>query len=255
MTREMRANKALGQHFLRDRAAIARIVESVPEGSRVLEIGPGAGAITHALLARASALTVIEKDDRFAQLWREHAGRCETRLEVVHGDVLEWLPTVHARTRPQWIVGNLPYNISGPVSALLFSLALPGGMVLMYQREVGERILAEPGSRAYGRLSVLARHHYRARRLLRLPPGAFQPPPKVHSLVLHLVPHHRRPECDWDALQRCLRQGFAHRRKTLANNFKGVIESERMRELGIDPRWRPERLDYAQWCRLARLMR
>jgi len=243
------AKKSLGQHFLQDRSAVNRIVAAVPAGARILEIGPGPGALTEPLLARATALAVIERDDRFAAHWQTRAGE-DDRLSVLHGDVLELLDGAVSRFDPEWIVGNLPYNISGPLTAALAALELTGGMVLMYQREVAERLLAEPGGKTYGGLSVLVRHHYTPSRLLTLPPGAFSPPPKVHSAVVTLTPHDREPTCDYAALQRAVRRGFAHRRKTVANNFRGVLDEAAWQRIGIDPGSRPERLDYAAWVRI-----
>lgn len=243
------AKKSLGQHFLRDRQAIRRIAETIPEHASVLEIGPGPGAITEALLARAGHLTVIERDDRFATHWQE-AGKTEPRLSVIHGDVLQELAAAMAAVRPDWVAGNLPYNISGPLTAMLAGYALSGGMVLMYQREVAERIAAEAGSRVYGSLSVLVRHYYRVQRLLTLPPGAFAPPPKVHSAVLVLKPHRQAPQCDYAGLQQAVRHGFAHRRKTIANNFRGVLGTGDFASIDIDPGLRPEQLDYAAWSRI-----
>jgi len=130
-------------------------------------------------------------------------------------------------------------------------LQLSGGMVLMYQREVGNRIRADAGSKTYGGLSVLARHFYDVKRLLVLPPGAFNPPPKVHSAVLLLTPHGRTPTCGYADLQSTVRSGFAHRRKTIANNFRGVVDAAGWEKLDIDAGARPERLDYAAWARLA----
>jgi len=245
-----RSKKSLGQHFLTDHAAIRRIVEAVPEGTNVLEIGPGRGAITEHLLRRAGRLVVIEKDDRFAMHWQQKA-RDDSRLSAVHADVLKALAQTMDQYRPQWIAGNLPYNISGPLSAALFAHVLSGGMVLMYQREVGDRIMAGPGSRRYGGLSVLARHHYDVNHLLSLPPGAFSPPPRVHSVVLLFIPHGHKPVCSYQQLQRAVRQGFGHRRKTVANNFKGSLTADDWLELGIDPQARPEQLGYASWARLA----
>jgi len=245
-----RAKKSLGQHFLVDRSAIARIAHAIPEGANTLEIGPGRGAITESLLKRVGALTLIELDDALAGMWLERS-QSEAKLSVVHGDVMKELALTVAEKSPQWIAGNLPYNISGPLSAALFSLNLSGGMVLMYQREVADRIAADSGSKTYGGLSVLARHFYDVKRLLVLPPGAFNPPPKVHSAVLLLTPHGREPACDFDALQRTVRQGFAHRRKTINNNFRGDMNPEDWATVSIDPGTRPEQLDYPSWSRLA----
>ncbi|MDQ6971073.1 MAG: 16S rRNA (adenine(1518)-N(6)/adenine(1519)-N(6))-dimethyltransferase RsmA, partial [Mariprofundaceae bacterium] len=228
-----RAKKALGQHFLVDRSAIARIAAAIPEGARALEIGPGRGAITDALLQRVGCLSLIEKDDNLAAMWQEKADTRDN-LIVVHGDVMEALADTVGAQQPQWIAGNLPYNISGPLSAALFALTLSGGMVLMYQREVADRINADAGSKTYGGLSVLARHFYDVKRLLVLPPGAFAPPPKVHSAVLLFTPHGREPVCPFDDLQRTVRQGFAHRRKTIHNNFRGEVYADDWAALNID---------------------
>ena len=247
------AKKSLGQHFLRDPRAIQRIAAVIPEQASVLEIGPGPGAITEALLQRAGQLTLIERDDRFAAHWQE-AARTEPKLSVIHGDVLEMLDEAVAKAQPEWIAGNLPYNISGPLTAKLAGLALSGGMVLMYQREVAERIAAGAGSKVYGSLSVLVRHHYHVARLLTLPPGAFAPPPKVHSAVIVLRPHHIAPSCDYAELERAVRRGFAHRRKTIANNFKGLLDRSDFAELEIDPGLRPEQLDYAAWSKITRAL-
>lgn len=143
------AKKALGQHFLRDKRAIEIIAAAIPKGSSAIEIGPGPGAITEALLDRAGALTVIEKDDRFAMHWSEVA-QVRGNLSVVHGDVLKVLNDTVGKVQPEWIAGNLPYNISGPLTAQLAGYSLSGGMVLMYQREVGDRIMSPPGSKVYG---------------------------------------------------------------------------------------------------------
>jgi len=250
MNNQQHAKKSLGQHFLRDHNAIRRIANALPEGVSAIEIGPGPGAITESLLARVSKLTVIEMDNRFAAHWQ---GVAETNpaLSVIHGDVMKEIDSAVAAIQPQWIAGNLPYNLSGPLTATLASFQLTGGMVLMYQREVAERIAAGPGSKTYGGLSVLVRHYYDVKRLLTLPPGAFSPPPKVHSAVILLTPHGRTPECDYHDLQKTVRKGFAHRRKTIANNFRGHITPEQFEAIGIDPRKRPEQLAYEYWVKMA----
>jgi len=243
------AKKSLGQHFLRDHNAVRRIVQAIPQGACVLEIGPGPGAITEALLNQAGRLAVIEMDDRFAEHWQKVAAN-NTGLSVIHGDVMQELDGAVVAGKPEWIAGNLPYNLSGPLTAMLAAHKLSGGMVLMYQREVAERIAAEPGSKTYGGLSVLVRHFYDVKRLLTLPPGAFSPPPKVHSAVILLTPHGKIPACAYPLLQKTVRQGFAHRRKTIANNFRGSITADQFEAIGIDPRKRPEQLDYDQWVKI-----
>jgi len=244
------AKKSLGQHFLRDHNAIRRIVQAIPAGATAIEIGPGPGAITDALLERVGQLTVIEMDDRFAEQWQGVAEEND-KLSVIHGDVMQVLNDAVASIQPDWIAGNLPYNLSGPLTAMLAAYELYGGMVLMYQREVAERIAADSGSKTYGGLSVLVRHFYDVKRLLTLPPGAFSPPPKVHSAVILLTPHGKKPVCKYQQLQKTVRQGFAHRRKTIANNFRGFITAEQFESIGIDPRKRPEQLDYNCWADIA----
>jgi len=244
------AKKSLGQHFLHDQSAINRIARAIPAGARVVEIGPGPGAITEALLDHVGSLTVIEMDDRFATHWQDVSEQ-NSKLSVIHGDVMQELDSAVASVQPEWIAGNLPYNLSGPLTAMLAAHRLSGGMVLMYQREVAERIAAGPGSKTYGGLSVLVRHFYDVKRLLTLPPGAFSPPPKVHSAVILLTPHGDTPACAFEQLQKTVRQGFAHRRKTIANNFRGSISADQFESIGIDPRKRPEQLDYQQWVRIA----
>jgi len=244
-----RANKALGQHFLVSQKAIRTIAEAIPIGESAIEIGPGPGAITTSVLARAKHLTIIEKDDRFAEFWQAKTDEYPN-LSVAHGDVMEVLSDVVAQDNPEWIVGNLPYNISGPLTAALASFALSGGMVLMYQREVGQRITADPGSKVYGGLSVLVRHFYEPKKLITLPPGAFNPPPKVHSMVIRLLPHGKVPKCAYADLQKTVRQGFAHRRKTIYNQFRGQLSQEDYLSIDIDPKKRPEQLDYDDWVRI-----
>ncbi len=248
-----RANKALGQHFLVSEKAIRTIAEAIPVGETAIEIGPGPGAITTSVLARVKHLTIIEKDDRFAHYWQEKTTEYDN-LSVAHGDVMEVLDDVVAKDQPQWIVGNLPYNISGPLTAALASFSLPGGMVLMYQREVGQRITAEPGTKIYGGLSVLVRHFYEPKKLITLPPGAFNPPPKVHSMVISLLPHGRTPKCDFNDLQKTVRQGFAHRRKTIYNQYRGQLTQEDFLSIDIDPQKRPEQLAYDDWVRITLLL-
>ncbi|RME81407.1 MAG: ribosomal RNA small subunit methyltransferase A, partial [Zetaproteobacteria bacterium] len=180
----MRAKKSLGQHFLIDRRAIERIVGAVPPGSTVLEIGPGRGALTLPLCARAAKVVAVEKDDALAAWWQAHAPK---NLLLVHADALDLLPELLDAHAPDAIVGNLPYNISGPLTALLVEHAR-APMVLMYQQEVAERICAKPGARAYGRLTALVAYRWRAELWFRLPPEAFRPRPKVRSAVVRFRP-------------------------------------------------------------------
>ncbi|MDQ6962363.1 MAG: 16S rRNA (adenine(1518)-N(6)/adenine(1519)-N(6))-dimethyltransferase RsmA [Mariprofundaceae bacterium] len=240
--------KSLGQHFLHDQHVIRRIVEAVPAQSTVIEIGPGRGALTHQMLKRQQKLTLIEKDHRLVEYWQEEAK--QHPLSVQSGDVMDLFETVFDTVQPEWVVGNLPYNISGPLTALLCSRISSGGMVLMYQKEVADRIAAESGSKTCGSLSILARHHYNIKRLIRVSPGAFSPPPRVHSAVLLLTPHHKEPKCSYQRLQKTVRHGFAHRRKTLRNNFRDLINLEQWDEIQINPTKRPEQLNYDAWVQI-----
>jgi len=247
-----RAKKSLGQHFLIDEGAIATIAGAIKTGTTAVEIGPGRGAITDYLRPRTSKLVVIEKDDALAAHWSQQAAD-DPRLQVVHGDVLVLLDAVIAQHQPQWVVGNLPYNISGPLTAMLVARNLEGGMVLMYQKEVAERIAAEPGcGKVCGGISVISRYCWNIETLLTLPPDAFNPPPKVESAVLRFTPNGTIFDAEtFDALQRCVRTGFAHRRKTLTNNFRGICDATLWHQCEIDPTLRPERLTMAQWRTLA----
>ncbi len=247
---KQQAKKSLGQHFLKDRQVIHRITDVIPQAANVIEIGPGPGALTEILLLHAARLAVIEMDDRFAKHW-QHISESNPALFVIHGDVMKELEAAVASIQPGWIIGNLPYNLSGPLTAKLAGFSLSGGMVLMYQREVAARIAADAGSKTYGGLSVLVRHYYDVKRLLTLPPGAFSPPPKVHSTVIVLTPHGKKPPCSYALLQQTVRQGFAHRRKTIRNNFKGQLSTEQWQAINIDPGHRPEQLDYIAWSRIA----
>jgi len=249
MADRLHPKKSLGQHFLVDSRAAQRIVEQVPEGARVLEIGPGAGALTKLLLPRAEALVVIEKDDDWASFWQSEAQQ-RANLIVEHGDACKLLAPLVAQHRIEWIVGNLPYNISGPITAAIVPLDLEG-VTFMYQLEVAQRLCAQPGARHWGRISALVRWRWQPRLLFRLPPAAFRPAPKVHSAVVRFEP--RRPlSVSFSIYAQMLAIGFRHPRKTLANNLRGRLSQEEIAQLGIEPSLRPAQLAPEDWLRLAR---
>ncbi len=208
----------LGQHFLRDGRLADQIIATadVGPGDHVLEVGPGPGVLTGRLAARAGRLTVIELDEELADgIEREHPN-----VKVVRGDVLK---TDLAALGPfDAIVSNLPYQVSGPVTFRFLDL-LPSWRraVLMYQKEFADRLLASPGSKQYGRLTVHAARHVAVARLRDVPPGAFDPPPKVRSTVVILTPHAAPPfEVADEALWRRIVDGaFAQRRKMLHNTL------------------------------------
>lgn len=248
-----RPRKRFGQHFLHERATIDRIVASVsPQaGERVIEIGPGEGALTWPLLAAAGALDVVEVDRDLAAALRaeERAG-----LTVHEGDVLTFDFTALADHGPLRLVGNLPYNISTP---LLFHLLAQREVItdmhFMLQREVVDRLAAAPGSKVYGRLSVMIQAHCAVEPLFRIAPGAFRPPPAVESAVVRLRPH---PEpavapAHAAAFAQIVRLAFGARRKTLRNTLRAQLSAEAISTAGIDPQARPETLSVADFVALA----
>ena len=251
-----RAKKALGQHFLHEVAYIERIVDAVDPrpGDRLVEIGPGQGALTLPLLRRHGALTVVEFDrDLIAPLTRAAEGA--GALEVIHRDVLEVdFSALAGDGPPLRVVGNLPYNISSPIlfHMLEHSTAV-ADMHFMLQKEVVERMAAEPGSKAYGRLSVMLQAGCVVVPLFEVPPGAFRPPPKVDSAVVRLAP---RPPGeaginDPARFAAVVRAAFGQRRKTLRNSLSGLCAPEAFEAAGIDPGTRAERLSVAEFVRLA----
>jgi 16S rRNA (adenine1518-N6/adenine1519-N6)-dimethyltransferase len=252
----IRARKRFGQHFLHDPGVIQRIVAAVAAqpGEALVEIGPGHGAITAALLAAAGALDVVEIDrDLVAELRATFAGAPGFVLHA--GDALEfdWPALAAARGQPLRLVGNLPYNISTP---LLFRLLAARESIrdlhFMLQKEVVERIVATPGSDAYGRLGVMLAPFATATRLFDVGPGAFRPPPRVHSAVVRLVVRAQPP--DWallPAYARVVAAAFAQRRKTLRNALAGLLDAAGLRAAGIDPGARAETLSAEQFGALA----
>ncbi|MFO6463898.1 16S rRNA (adenine(1518)-N(6)/adenine(1519)-N(6))-dimethyltransferase RsmA [Jannaschia sp. KMU-145] len=256
---DLRAKKSMGQNFLLDLNLTARIarVSGPLGGARVLEVGPGPGGLTRALLAEgAGRVVAIEKDARCLPALAEIAARYPGRLEVVSGDALEVDVPLEA---PWRVVANLPYNVG---TELLVRWLTPAAwpppwesLTLMFQREVAERIVAAPGSKAYGRLAILAQWRCDARIAMTLPPEAFAPPPKVSSAVVHLTALPApRFEADARVLSRVVAMGFNQRRKMLRAALKGLgpdIE-DRLRAAGIAPTQRAEEVTLEQWCALAR---
>lgn len=247
--------KSLGQHFLHERAYIDRIVQAVdPQpGDRLVEIGPGQGAITLPLLRRHGALTVIEFD---RDLLRPLAAMAEGlgELSIVHCDVLEVDFTALAGGAPIRLVGNLPYNISSPILFhVLEHAAVIRDMVFMLQKEVVDRMAAGPGSKTYGRLGVMLQAWCRVTALFDVGPGAFRPPPRVDSAVVRLVP--RPPEevgiADPARFAAIVRDAFGQRRKTLRNSLARLCDEATIRAAGIDPQARAEQLAVEDFVRLA----
>ncbi|MCC8364093.1 16S rRNA (adenine(1518)-N(6)/adenine(1519)-N(6))-dimethyltransferase RsmA [Lysobacter sp. A6] len=256
------AKKHLGQHFLHERGIIDKIVRAVDPkpGDRLVEIGPGQGAITFPLLDRHRELTVIEFDrDLIAPL--TEAAKAHGELTIVHGDVLAVDFTALAAGMPSddgkiRLVGNLPYNLSSPIlfHALDHAAAIRD-MHFMLQKEVVDRMAAEPGSKVYGRLSVMLQAYCRVTPLFKVPPGAFRPPPKVDSAVVRMVP--RAPDeigvKDGKRFANVVRAAFGQRRKTLRNALNGVADTALIEAAGLRPDARAEQIDVGGFVRLANL--
>ena len=258
---DLRARKALGQNFLLDlnlTARIARIAAPL-DSADILEVGPGPGGLTRALLAEgARHVLAVEKDPRCLPALAEIAAAWPGKLDVIAGDALA-LDPAKSMTPPIKIVANLPYNVG--TELLVRWLTPPSwppfwqSLTLMFQREVAERIVAKPGSAAYGRLAILSQWRTEARIALTLPPEAFTPPPKVSSAVVHLtaLPAPRFPASpEW--LQRVTACAFNQRRKMLRASLRSLDSAveARLERLGIDPTARAETLTLEQFCTLAR---
>jgi len=252
---EVKAAKHLGQHFLRDEAVIARLlaVINAKAGEAILEIGPGLGAITEPLAAKLDCLHVCEIDrDIIGYLkTRPYAGK----LVIHEGDVLQFdFSSVPGRKK---IVGNLPYNISTP---LLFHLSRYADEVedmhFMLQKEVVERMVAEPGSNDFGRLSVMLQYFFEMEKLLDVPPEAFSPAPKVDSAVVRLIPaKHRIGQAqDFEQFAALVKQAFHQRRKTIRNNLKGLADDNDLQAAGISPQERAEHIAPEKYVALANLL-
>jgi len=249
------AKKQLGQHFLADAHYVEKIVLAVnpKPGERLVEIGPGQGAITFPLLRRHPQLTVIEFDrDLIAPLTAAAAPLGE--LSIVHRDVLQVDFTELAAGGRIRLVGNLPYNISSPIlfHALDHAAAI-SDMTFMLQKEVVDRMAAAPGSKVYGRLSVMLQAWCEVTSLFVVPPGAFRPPPKVDSAVVRLVP--RDPATvgiiDPKHFADVVRAAFGQRRKTLRNALNGVVDEAGFAAAGVRSDARAEQLQVADFIALA----
>jgi 16S rRNA (adenine1518-N6/adenine1519-N6)-dimethyltransferase len=255
--------KAMGQNFLLDltlTARIARLAGSLADHD-VLEIGPGPGGLTRGLLAEgARRVVAVEKDSRCLPALAQIAAAYPGRLEVLNTDALA-LDSARHLTPPVRVAANLPYNVG---TELLVRWLTPDrwppywdSLTLMFQREVAQRIVAAPGSKAYGRLAILAQWRTQAHIVMELPPQAFTPPPKVHSAVVHLtaLPAPRFP-ADPKTLETVVARAFNQRRKMLRAALKGLrpdIE-DRLVAAGIAPTDRAEQIDVERFCALARVL-
>lgn len=254
------ASKALGQNFILDRQLLARIA-AIPGkliGQRVFEVGPGPGGLTRALLEAGADVVAVERDARCLPALAELRDEYDGMLEIVEGDALEITPA-SLIDGPFHIAANLPYNIG--TQLLVDWLEAPAwpprwrSLTLMFQREVAQRIVATPGSSAYGRLSVLAQWRSDARIAMKLPPAAFVPPPKVASAVVHIVPTDAPEGVDAGKLSGLTGAAFGQRRKMLRQSLKGTPGAlDALAKVEIDPTRRAETLSVAEFVALARAL-
>jgi 16S rRNA (adenine1518-N6/adenine1519-N6)-dimethyltransferase len=252
---EHRARKRFGQNFLTDARVIQRIVDIIaPQpGQLILEIGPGQAALTVPLADTGADLHLVEIDrDLAASLERRF--RDTANVHVHCGDALRMDLAEFAAGNNFRLVGNLPYNISTP---LLFHVLRWRQQIVdmhfMLQREVVERMAAQPGSKAWGRLSIMCQYYCEVTPLFSVPPEAFSPPPKVHSSIVRLLPHSRPPVrvSDMARFEQVVARAFSMRRKTLRNSLAGVLDADAIAAAGIDPGLRPEALSLEQFAALA----
>ena len=250
----IRPKRSLGQNFVVEPNTVRRIAElaGVGLGDRVVEVGPGLGALTLALLETGAEVTAVEIDEVLVDVLEEVAGD-HGSLRIVHADAMgvDWESLLGAG--PWTLVSNLPYNVSVPlVCDLLDDVPAIVRLVVMVQLEVADRLVASPGDDAYGLPSVKVAYHAEARKVGRVPPSVFLPRPRVDSALVDVV---RRPEplvaADPEVLFRLVRAGFAHRRKMLRGALRGIVDEAGLVVAGVDPTLRAEDLDLAQWAAIA----
>ena len=252
-----RPRKRFGQNFLHDQGVIQRIIHAIhpQQGERIVEIGPGQGALTTQLLPFIGSMDAVELDrDLLEPLQEKCAPLGQLNLHAADALKFDYCQLCESAEQKLRIIGNLPYNISSP---LLFHLMEQRhcikDMHFMLQKEVVQRITAQPGNKHYGRLGIMLQYFCEAEMLFTVAPGAFFPPPKVDSAVFRLIPYQTLPlqAKDEALLSRVVSISFSQRRKTIRNNLKGLIDEQVLRELEIDPGLRPERLELAQFVQLA----
>jgi 16S rRNA (adenine1518-N6/adenine1519-N6)-dimethyltransferase len=255
------AKKALGQNFLLDLNLTQKVARNAGslEGVTVIEVGPGPGGLTRAILALgAKKVVAIERDPRCLPALQEIADHYPGRLEVIEGDALKTDFASLAPGEPVKIIANLPYNVG---TQLLVNWLLPGqwppfwqSLTLMFQKEVGQRIVARENDNHYGRLGVLCGWRTEAHMAFDIPPQAFTPPPKVTSTVVHLVPIEKPLPCDPDKLEKVTQVAFGQRRKMLRQSLKPIGGEALLARAEIDPQRRAETLSVEEFCRIANLL-
>jgi len=248
--------KRFGQHFLRDQNVIQRIIAvlSPKPSEHLIEIGPGKGVLTFPILKKANQLEVIEIDRDLVTALRAYP-EAQGKLIIHEQDALKFdFAKLTTPGNPLKVFGNLPYNISTPlIFHLLEYSSFISEMVFMLQKEVVDRIAAKAGDSEYGRLSVMVQYHCQVEKLFDVPAQAFDPPPKVVSSVIRLIPYAKLPfkAKEYDHFSKLVKQAFSQRRKTLRNSLKGMVNEVDWKELNMDPQWRPEELTVEDFVRLS----
>ena len=252
------ARKRFGQNFLTDKFVLSSIIESIAPspGQAMVEIGPGLAAMTALLLKRLDHMHVVELDRDLVTRLEKAFPR--EKLTVHSGDALKFdfgqIPVPEGQKLR--VVGNLPYNISSP---LLFHLADFAHLIedqhFMLQKEVVERMVAAPGSKVYGRLSVMLQWRYKMQLMFIVPPTAFDPPPQVESAIVRMIPVEQKLACDGPTLEAVVMKAFSQRRKVIRNCLAGMFTEAQLVEAGVDPSMRPETIGLEQYVMLSNLLK
>lgn len=253
--KKYKTKKRFGQHFLHDQSIIQKLIYAInpQQSDNLVEIGPGLGALTFPLLSEIETLHVVEIDRDIIKRLKD---KNNSQLTIHENDALKFDFGALANNEMLRVVGNLPYNISTPlIFHLLSSTSRIQDMHFMLQNEVVQRITAKPGSKAFGRLSVMVQYYCETEYLFFVGPEAFTPPPKVDSAILRLTP---RKEAvltanDEKQLSQIVAQAFSMRRKTLRNNLKKILNSEEIESVGVDPGCRAETLNVEDFVKLSNL--
>ncbi len=254
-----KARKRFGQHFLHDASVLSKIVAALPQkpNQHLVEIGPGQGALTSLLLDHCRHLDVIEIDRDLVKILEERYAHHE-KITIHSADALSFdYSSLAQREEKFTLVGNLPYNISTPLLFHLFEYkSVIDEMLFMLQKEVVDRLSAVPGNKRYGRLSVMAQYHCRIEKCFSVSPGSFNPPPKVTSAVVKLVPYAAPPVsvADHAVFTQVVSAAFGQRRKTLRNALKKLLSAEEIASAGIDPKARAETLTLEDFANLTRIL-
>lgn len=251
----MKPRKRFGQHFLTDTYFLQSFSKAIaPQADdHLVEIGPGQGALTDYLVGSTQSFDLIEIDRDLVPLLQKKYG---SQVTIYEGDVLNFDFRQLANNQQLRVVGNLPYNISTPLLFHLFDqLDVIQDMYFLLQKEVVDRLCAQPGDHEYGRLSVMSQFHCTANDLMTVPPEAFNPPPKVQSAFVQLLPREKPLQVNsLETLSTIVREAFNYRRKTLSNSLKRWISAEKLKTLNIDPKKRPQELSVEEYIKISNAM-